>query len=383
MDTLNALTEYGLYKIQLKPDHRHRFILISSEASHTAHHAPAHTAHNTTNGQHTINSTHHNTHDTKTSHHIISNGHNTTQISHQTTQDGHHTVNKTHKIVHPDGTHTTQNEKHTMQPDGKYKIHNETHTTQPDGTHTIHHEKKIMQPDGTHTIHHEKHTIQNGKTTIQNGHVIINNANSNTQHGNAIINNANSNTQHGNGMINNSNNNIQHGNISTYDENNTLQYENHQRQNQIQEPSEISSNEYKLDPQPKWGGPQKQSANVPKGQWRLNSAVTFLTVGFIKTRKRFSGKESSTALFEMFCWCADNKDKAFFRRLFDYTDWKILNINKIGIYDMVETSIVSSVVVEKFAYAMNLLLETSKYTRLSTESIKRLEKMKASLSTLG
>jgi len=328
MNTLNALTEYGLYKIQLKPDHRHRFILISSEASHiphhapahithrapahtahhahahithrapahtahhapahiahhapahTAHHAPAHTAHNTTNGQHTIHSTHHNTHDTKTSHHIISNGHNITKNSHQTTQDGHHTVNKTHKSVHPDGTHTTHNEKHTMQTE--------------------------------------------------------NNANVNIQY-----------------------------------------------QDQIKEPSEISSNEYKLDPQPKWGGPQKQSANVPEGQWRLNSAVTFLTVGFIKTRKRFSGKESSTALFEMFCWCADNKDKAFFRRLFDYTDWKILNINKIGIYDMVETSIVSSVVVEKFAYAMNLLLETSKYTRLSTESIKRLEKMKASLSTLG
>jgi len=49
---------------------------------------------------------------------------------------------------------------------------------------------------------------------------------------------------------------------------------------------------------------------------------------------------------------------------------------------MVETSIVSSVVVEKFAYAMNLLLETSEYTGLSTQSIKRLEKMKASLTTV-
>jgi len=334
MDTLNALTEYGLYKIQLKPERRHRFILISSEASHiphhaphiahhaphtahhaphtahharshTAHHAPSHTAHNTT---------HHNTHDTKK--------------SHQTAQDGHHIVNKTHKNVHPDATHTTHNEKHTMQ-------------------------------------------------------------NSNIQHGNTTINNANSNIQHGNGSTYNKNNTKQHENHQHQDQVQepseilSKQHENHQHQDQVQEPSEILSNQYKLDPQPKWGGPQKQSANVPKGQWRLNSAVTFLTVGFIKTRKRFSGKESSTALFEMFCWCADNKDKAFFRRLFDYTDWKILNINKIGIYDMVETSIVSSVVVEKFAYAMNLLLETSKYTRLSTESIKRLEKMKASLSTLG
>jgi len=99
---------------------------------------------------------------------------------------------------------------------------------------------------------------------------------------------------------------------TTYNANNTL----HQNGNQIQEPSENMSNEYRLDPQPKWGSPRKQSASVPTGKFRLD----FLKVGFIKNSKRFSGNESSSDLFGMFGWCARNKDKGFFKRLFDYTD---------------------------------------------------------------
>jgi len=314
------------------------------------------------------------THDTKTSHHIISDGHNTAKFSHETTQNGHHIVKKTNQTVQADGTHTIHHEKHTLQPDGKYTIHNEKHTMQKDGTHTIHHEKHTLQPDGQYT----KHTIQNGNSNTQHGNSTINNANSTIQHGNRTI-------QYGN-TINNANRStyseyetMHNGNRSTYNEDDTLHYEDHQNQDQIQEPSESMSTEFELKPQPKWGGPQKQSANVPTGKLRLDAAVTFLKVGFIKTRKRFSGNESSSAIFEMFIWSVKNRDKGFFKRLFDYTDWKLLDINEPRMYTTYETSIVASVVLQKFVYAMNLLLETSEDTRLSTESIKRLEKMKEML----
>jgi len=293
-----------------------------------------------------------------------------------------------------------------------------------------------MQPDGTHTIHNEKHTIQNGNTTIQHGNNTIkhenntiNNVNNTIQHGTSSVNNANktgnntinigtNTTNNGNRSIydenetiHNLNNTIHNGNRLTYNENETIHdgnrstcnenetirngnrstynlddsfhYENYQNQDQIHEPSENMSEEYKLDNQPKWEGPQKQSANVSTSKLRLDAAATLLRVGLIKIRKRFSGNESWRAIFEMFVWSAKNKDKGFFKRLFDYTGWKIFDINKQRMYTTYETSIVTSVVLPKFVYAMNLLLETSEYTRLSAESIKKIEKMKASLSTLG
>jgi len=238
-------------------------------------------------------------------------------------------------------------------------IHAAIHTAPHKPIHTAPH--KPIHTALHKPIHTAPHKT-NGQHTIHSTH-------HNIQHGNSIINNSNT-------TINNANSNVQHVNTSTYNE-------NRQYQGQAQEPSEILSKEYKLDPQPKWGGPQKQSAKFQTGKMDLDAAVTFSKVGLIKTRKRFSGNESSNTIFEMFVWCTKNGDKVFFKRLFDYTNWELLDVNKPLMYTTYETSIVTSVVSQNFVYAMNLLLENREYIRLSAESIRRLGKMKASLSTLG
>jgi hypothetical protein len=214
--------------------------------------------------------------------------------------------------------------------------------------------------NGPSTTTITKHTVNNGVHTTHQGPHFENN----TQQVVNTRNNQYLTTQNGSNYIQNV-------------QNNEIQSQNQMSQNSIK-----MQEEYKLEPQTPWGGPQKQSIDVSSDKYKLDDAAILAKILYIKTRKQFAGNESSRSIFAMFVWCARHRDKCFFKRLFDYTNWQIFDINESRLFSTHETSIVESIVSSHFVYAMNLLLETKENIRLSPLSFKQLTNLKTALQTL-
>jgi hypothetical protein len=308
-----------------------------------AHHAPTHPTHHTTqNGPHTIHSTHHTTPDTKTSQHTMQNGSNKIEMTHNSVKNGPSTT----KITR----HSENNGIHT--------VHESYHVTHPNGQHTIRNASHETQPSGHHVSQTSKQTIHNGVYDTQQGVHVLN-------HPDYITNNQYITTQNEGTYVRN----IQNNEIPT-------QYQMSTNSIQMQK-------EYELEPQTPWGGPQKQSIDVSSDKYKLDDTVILAKILYIKARKQFVGNESSRSMFAMFIWSAKHRDKHFFKRLFDYANWQIFDININRQFSIYETNIITCIVSSHFVYAMNLLMENTKIIRLSASSLRQLRDFKASLNTLG
>ena len=100
---------------------------------------------------------------------------------------------------------------------------------------------------------------------------------------------------------------------------------------------------------------------------------TNLKIASLKLIKQFTGKESTHVMYELLVYTIWAKDTELFKRFFHYTNWGFLGADIKRPYKNSFRSVVDNIVLEKFAYGRDLLLEHAREARLSPNTIRRLK----------
>jgi len=128
----------------------------------------------------------------------------------------------------------------------------------------------------------------------------------------------------------------------------------------------------------RWTGPQKQTIDTNANGTHLHRK---LKIASLKTLHQFSGKETTHVMYELLVYTIRKQDVMLFERLFHYTNWDFLGADTkmqysesiLSGYTEATESVVDNIVLHKFAYGRNLLLENAREARLSSRTIRRLQ----------